>query len=81
MGLGGEKWPVGTTEDTDLEPVNWNKVAWEPDGAGSPTNPGRQAPPAGPPGWSPPPRAPSAYSVPGSTGDPAPQPLGRTPPP
>lgn len=43
-----------TTENTDLEPVNWNKVAWEPDVAGSRTNPGRQAPPAGPPGRSPP---------------------------
>lgn len=54
MALGGEKWPVGTTKNTDLEPVNWNKVAWEPDVAGSPTNPGRQTPPAGSPGRSPP---------------------------
>lgn len=48
---------MGTTEDTDLGPVNWNELVWEPGGAGSPTNPGRQAPPAGLPVGPRPPRS------------------------
>lgn len=81
MGLKGEKCPVGTTEDASLQPVKWDQAARELGDATSQANSPRQAGSTRGRGRS---RSVPALCTrslrlqrPGSTGDPAPQPLRR----